>query len=346
MQFIDLVTIHIESGAGGNGCLSFRRERNEPKGGPDGGNGGNGGSVIAECIQGLNTLVDFRFKQHFKAKRGRNGEGSNRTGPNGDDILLHVPSGTQILESDGTTLLVDLTEPGETVVLAQGGHGGRGNVFFKSSTNRAPRRTEVGGEGVSASLILRLKLLADVGLVGLPNAGKSTLLSVVSGARPKIADYPFTTLAPQLGVVMVDGVEFVMADLPGLIQGAHEGVGLGDRFLGHAERCKVLIHLVDATEDDLQASYVSIQDEIIAYGHGLIDKLIIPCLTKVDAIGKKAREKLLNELIDVSGKKPLIISSATGEGVEELIRTVKASLLKEKESEKTISSLPFDPLKR
>jgi len=346
MQFIDLAKINIESGAGGNGCLSFRRERNVPLGGPDGGDGGNGGSVIAECVEGLNTLVDFRFKQHFKARRGGGGEGVNRTGAAGDDMIIAVPVGTQILEEDGETLIADLTAPGEQAVLAEGGRGGKGNAFFKSSTNRAPRRADPGEPGEAWTIVLRLKLLADAGLVGLPNAGKSTFISAVSRARPKIADYPFTTLAPQLGVVAVDGVEFVMADLPGLIEGAHEGVGLGDRFLGHVERCAVLLHLVDGTQENVGEAYQTIRGELLAYGHGIADKPELVCLTKIDALSDEEQFEKANDLAAAAGRAPALISSVTGAGVQDLLRNMRRTVeaARAPVAEQDLSPEPYDPM--
>ena len=346
MQFIDLAKVNIESGAGGNGCLSFRRERNVPLGGPDGGDGGNGGSVIAECVAGLNTLVDFRFKQHFKARRGGGGEGVNRTGAAGDDMIIVVPVGTQILEEDGETLIVDLTAPGEQAVLAEGGRGGHGNAFFKSSTNRAPRRADPGEAGEAWTIVLRLKLLADAGLVGLPNAGKSTFISAVSRARPKIADYPFTTLAPQLGVVAVDGDEFVMADLPGLIEGAHEGIGLGDRFLGHVERCAVLVHLIDGTQESVGEAYRTIRGELLAYGHGISDKPELVCLTKIDALSDEEQIEKADDLAAAAGRAPALISSVTGAGVQDLLRNMRRTVeaVRVPAAEEDLPPEPYDPM--
>ena len=262
MKFLDQAKIYIRSGNGGAGCVSFRREKFIEFGGPDGGNGGRGGDVVAECVDGLNTLIDYRYQQHFKAKTGGHGMGKNRTGANGASIVLKVPKGTQIFDEDNETLLADLTDLGERVVLAKGGNGGFGNLHFKSSTNRAPRHANPGLPGEELTIWLRLKLIADAGLVGLPNAGKSTFLAAVSAARPKIADYPFTTLHPQLGVVSIDGREFVLADIPGLIAGAHEGAGLGDRFLGHVERCRVLLHLVDGTCEHAGKAYKTVRQEL------------------------------------------------------------------------------------
>ena len=272
MKFLDLAKVYLRAGAGGPGCVSFRREKFVEFGGPDGGDGGRGGDVWAEAVDGLNTLIDFRYQQHFKAKNGEHGMGRQRHGRNGDDVVLRVPVGTQILEEDQETLIADLDELGDRVLLAKGGNGGFGNLHFKSSTNQTPRRANKGQPAVERTIWLRLKLIADAGLVGLPNAGKSTFLAACSNARPKIADYPFTTLHPNLGVVGVDDGEFVLADIPGLIEGASEGAGLGDRFLGHVERCAVLLHLIDGTSDDVLGDYRTIVSELAAYGHGLVDK--------------------------------------------------------------------------
>src|SRR6476620_7425118 len=272
MKFLDQAKIYIQSGSGGAGSVSFRREKFIEFGGPDGGDGGRGGDVVVECVDGLNTLIDYRFQQHFKAKTGMHGMGRNRAGARGDDVVLKVPVGTQIYDIDGETLIADLTEVGESIVIARGGNGGFGNLHFTTSTNRAPRRANPGQTGIEMTIWLRLKLIADAGLVGLPNAGKSTFLATVTAAKPKIADYPFTTLHPGLGVVHVDGREFVLADIPGLIEGAHEGAGLGDRFLGHIERCRVLLHLVDAGCEHAGEAYKTIRGELEAYGNGLEDK--------------------------------------------------------------------------
>jgi GTP-binding protein len=279
MKFLDEAKVYIQSGAGGNGCVSFRREKFIEFGGPNGGDGGRGGDVIAEAVTGLNTLIDYRYQQHFKAKPGRHGMGKDRHGASGDDKIMKVPVGTQIYDEDGETLLADLTEVGQRAMLARGGNGGFGNAHFKTATNRAPRHANPGQPGEERTIRLRLKLIADAGLVGLPNAGKSTFLSTVSAARPKIADYPFTTLHPQLGVIRIDEREFVLADLPGLIEGAHEGAGLGDRFLGHLERCRVLLHLVDGTDEHAGEVYKTIRAEIDAYGHGVSDKPEIVALS-------------------------------------------------------------------
>lgn len=320
MKFLDQSKIYVKSGGGGDGCMSFRREKYIEFGGPDGGDGGRGGHVILECVEGLNTLIDYRYKQHFKAQRGMHGMGKNRTGKSGEDLILKVPAGTQVFDEDMEFKLADLTRPGEQLVLLEGGGGGLGNTHFKSSTNRAPRRTEPGGEAQDMWIWLRLKLLADAGLVGLPNAGKSTFLAAVSRARPKIADYPFTTLAPQLGVVGVDDREFVMADIPGLIEGAHEGTGLGDRFLGHVERCGVLLHLVDGTESDVAASYKTIRGELEAYGNGLDGKEEIIGLNKCDALDEELIEAQKAELEAASGKPVIPLSGVTREGVTDVLR--------------------------
>src|SRR5271166_3211446 len=284
MKFLDEAKVFIRSGDGGNGCVSFRREKFIEFGGPNGGDGGKGGDVIVEAVDGLNTLIDYRYQQHFKAKNGGGGMGKDRHGANGADVVLKVPAGTQIYEEDGETLLADLVRVGERAVLARGGNGGFGNAHFKTSTNRAPRHANPGHPGEELTIRLRLKLIADAGIIGLPNAGKSTLLATVSAAKPKIADYPFTTLHPQLGVVGIDGREFVLADIPGLIEGAHLGAGLGDRFLGHVERCRVLLHLVDGTGEDAGNAYGTVRTELEAYGHGLSDKPEVVALNKADAL--------------------------------------------------------------
>jgi GTP-binding protein len=322
MKFLDEAKVYIQSGAGGNGCVSFRREKFIEFGGPNGGDGGNGGDVIVQAVTGLNTLIDYRYQQHFKAERGGNGMGKDRHGANGKDAVLKVPVGTQVYEEDGETLLADLTEIGQRVVIAKGGNGGFGNAYFKSSTNRAPRNANPGQPGEELTIRLRLKLIADAGLVGLPNAGKSTFLATVTAAKPKIADYPFTTLHPQLGVVRVDEREFVLADLPGLIEGAHEGVGLGDRFLGHTERCRVLLHLVDGTSDDPAEAYKVIRRELEAYGHGLEDKPEIVALSKTDAMTPEEIKKQAAKLKKACKKTPLVLSSASRQGVPEVLRAL------------------------
>ncbi|MDA0702974.1 MAG: GTPase ObgE [Proteobacteria bacterium] len=322
MKFLDEAKIHIRSGGGGNGCVAFRREKYIEFGGPDGGNGGRGGDVIAEAVDGLNTLIDYRYQQHFRAERGQNGMGSNRTGRDGKPIIMKLPVGTQILAEDRETLIADLVEPGQSVVLIPGGKGGRGNAHFKSSTNRAPRRSDPGEDFQELSLWLRLKLFADAGLAGLPNAGKSTFLSRVSRARPRIADYPFTTLHPQLGVVYLDGAEFVLADLPGLIEGAHEGTGLGDRFLGHMERCGVLLHLVDGTQEDVAEAYRTVRHEIVAYGQGLGEKPEVVALNKIDALTPELIEERQAALAAACGHEVFAISGASGAGVETALRAL------------------------
>ena len=324
MRFLDQVRIHVQSGAGGNGCVGFRRAKNEPRGGPDGGDGGDGGSVFAEAVDGLNTLIDFRFRQHVKAGRGEPGRGACRAGARGADVVLPVPVGTEILSDPEGAPLADLTETGARALLAQGGAGGRGNAHFKSATNRAPRRADAGTEGEAHWIRLRLKLLADAGLVGLPNAGKSTFLAAVSRARPRIADYPFTTLVPHLGVAALDDEELVIADIPGLIEGAHGGAGLGDRFLGHIERCAVLIHLVDGTQGDVAGDYRTVRAELEAYGHGLAGKPEIVCLNKVDALAPERRAEQREQLEAAAGGKVRLVSGVAGEG----IRVVLAAALR------------------
>ena len=320
MHFLDQAKIFIRSGAGGPGAVSFRREKFVEYGGPDGGNGGKGGDIIFEAIPGLNTLIDFRYTQHFRAPRGKGGSGSNRTGPGGDDLLIRVPVGTQLLDDDRETVLADFTVPGQRVVFLKGGDGGRGNLSYKSSTNRAPRQHGPGWPGEEMWVWLRLKLLADAGLVGLPNAGKSTFINAVTNAKAKVGDYPFTTVRPQLGVVSHRDREFVVADIPGLIEGAADGAGIGDRFLGHIERCRVLLHLVDATGDDPIEAYHVIRTELGNYGAGLDEKTEILALNKVDAIDAKTRTKLMKQLTKASGGTvPMILSGATGEGLTEVL---------------------------
>lgn len=344
MQFLDQAKIFVQSGDGGAGCLSFRREKNEPRGGPDGGDGGRGGSVVAECVEGLNTLIDFRYRQHFKAKRGEHGRGKQQTGAAAPDIVIPVPVGTQIFEEDGATLVADMTRVGERVPLASGGDGGFGNLHYKSSTNRAPRRADPGRPGQGRWLWLRLKLLADAGLVGLPNAGKSTFLAAVTRAKPKIADYPFTTLAPQLGVVAADADEFVLADIPGLIEGAHAGAGLGDRFLGHIERCAVLLHLVDGTREDVAEAYQTVRAELAAYGYGLDAKPEIVGLNKCDALDDETREARRAALEQAAGVSPCVLSGAAGEGVADVLRALWRAVQAERESRNEPERRQYDPL--
>jgi len=322
MKFLDEAKVYIRSGDGGNGCVAFRREKFIEHGGPSGGNGGRGGDVVAEAVGGLNTLIDYRYAQHFKARPGVNGMGKDRHGANADDIVLKVPAGTQIFEDDKDTMLADLTDPGQRVVLLQGGNGGFGNAHFKSSTNRAPRNANPGQPGEERWIWLRLKLIADAGLVGLPNAGKSTFLAATSAARPKIADYPFTTLTPQLGVVEIDGREFVLADIPGLIEGAHEGTGLGDRFLGHVERCRVLLHLIDGTGEHAGKDYKTVRAELDAYGAGLTDKPEIVALTKIDAMTPEQIKEQAARLKRACKKAPLLLSAHSRKGVPEALRAL------------------------
>ena len=323
MKFLDLAKVYLRSGSGGNGCISFRREKYIEFGGPDGGDGGGGGDVWAETVDGLNTLIDFRYQQHFFAENGRPGMGRQRTGKDGDDIVLRVPVGTEILDEDEETVIADMTELGQRVLLCKGGNGGWGNLHFKSSTNQAPRRANPGQPGVERTVWLRLKLIADAGLLGLPNAGKSTFLAATSNARPKIADYPFTTLHPNLGVVGVDGKEFVVADIPGLIEGAHEGRGLGDLFLGHIERCAVLLHLVDGSSGTLLEDYDTIINEIEQYGAGLDDKPRVTVLNKIDTMDDEERAFLREELEARSGGKVMLMSGASGEGTTEVLRALR-----------------------
>lgn len=328
MQFLDQAKVHVRSGDGGNGAVSFRREKFVEFGGPDGGDGGRGGDVIVECVANLNTLLDYRYKQHFKAKKGGHGMGKNRTGAKGADVVLKVPPGTQIFAEDGETLIADLTAPGERIVLLRGGNGGFGNAHFKSSTNQAPRRANPGQPGEEMQIWLRLKLIADAGIVGLPNAGKSTFLAAVSAAKPKIADYPFTTLRPNLGMVRIDGTDFVLADIPGLIEGAHRGAGIGDRFLGHVERTAVLLHLVDATLPDVAEAYAIVRGEVEAYGAGLAEKPEIVALSKADAVPKEEIKRKARSLKKASGSIPLVVSAATGEGVPEVLRALAAEIVR------------------
>src|SRR5438067_1817462 len=322
MKFLDEAKVYIRSGDGGNGCVSFRREKFLEFGGPNGGDGGKGGDVVALAVDGLNTLIDYRYQQHFKAKNGGGGMGKDRHGANGADVVMKVPAGTQIYEEDGETLLADLTAVGQRAVLLRGGNGGFGNAHFKTSTNRAPRHANPGQPGEERTIRLRLKLIADAGVVGLPNAGKSTFLAAVSAAKPKIADYPFTTLNPQLGVVRIDEREFVLADIPGLIEGAHEGAGLGDRFLGHIERCRVLLHLVDATCEHAGNAYKTVRGELEAYDGHLADKIEIVALNKIDAVTADELKKQEDRLKRAAGKTPLLISGVTRAGVKEALRSL------------------------
>ena len=343
MKFLDQAKVYIRSGDGGAGCVSFRREKYVEFGGPDGGDGGRGGDVVVEAVDGLNTLIDFRYRQHFKARKGQHGMGRNRTGAAGADVALAVPAGTQIFEDDNETLIADLTEVGQTVKLAAGGRGGRGNARFKSSTNQAPRRADPGEEGQERWIWLRLKLIADAGLIGLPNAGKSTFLSAVSRARPKIADYPFTTLNPALGVVHVDDEEFVLADIPGLIEGAHEGAGLGDRFLGHVERCRVLLHLVDGTQEDVVAAWRTVRDELEAYGGGLSEKPEILALNKIDALTDDLIADRTRALEEAAGMRVMTVSGAAGIDVDAVLREILAFVRRERQLEAAEASVEYRP---
>jgi len=319
MHFLDQAKIFIRSGTGGPGAVSFRREKYIEYGGPDGGEGGKGGDIVFEAVEGLNTLIDFRYTQHFKAERGKGGAGQNKTGAGGKDLVIKVPVGTQVLSEDKEHVLADLTEIGQRIVLLKGGDGGRGNASYKTSTNRAPRQHGTGWPGEEAWVWLRLKLLADAGLIGLPNAGKSTFLNAVSNAKAKVGDYPFTTLHPKLGMVRHKGVDFVLADIPGLIEGAAEGAGIGDRFLGHVERTRVLLHLVDANVEDVTDAYLTVRDELDAYGAGLMEKPEVVALTKLDTIDAELAEALTAELRNVTDAPVIAVSGLTGEGVDAVL---------------------------
>ncbi|MDP4594474.1 MAG: GTPase ObgE [Beijerinckiaceae bacterium] len=358
MKFLDQAKIYVRAGNGGAGCVSFRREKFIEFGGPDGGNGGRGGDVIFDCVDGLNTLIDYRFLQHFKAKTGVHGMGRDRAGAKGADVVLKIPAGTQIFDEDNETLLADITEVGQRVVFLRGGNGGFGNAHFTTSTNRAPRRANPGQEGEEMTIWLRLKLIADAGLVGLPNAGKSTFLASTSAAKPKIADYPFTTLHPGLGVVRVDDTEFVLADIPGLIEGAHEGSGLGDRFLGHVERCRVLLHLVDGSGEHAGTDYRTVRQELAAYGNGLDEKPEIVALSKADAIDAVTLAKQLERLKRAvrsygpalsDGEKrrpPVVLSAVARQNVNEVLRLLLSNITQDKAGETTgdATDQPWSPL--
>jgi GTP-binding protein len=340
MKFLDQAKVYIRSGGGGPGCVSFRREKYVEFGGPDGGDGGRGGDVWAEAVAGLNTLIDYRYQQHLKARNGQHGMGRQRTGRDGEAVTLKVPAGTEILGEDNATVIADLTHEGQRVLLARGGNGGWGNLHFKSSTNQAPRRANPGQPAIERTIWLRLKLIADAGVVGVPNAGKSTFLAACSNARPKIADYPFTTLHPNLGVIGIDDTEFVMADIPGLIEGAHEGRGVGDRFLGHIERCAVLLHLIDATADDALGDYRVIERELAAYGGGLDAKPRIVVLNKYDALAAGEAEDLVTLLRDEGVPVARAISGVTGHGVPAVLRALRAEIDRTRASERTALEEP------
>jgi len=327
MKFLDQAKIYLRSGDGGDGVVAFRREKFLEFGGPDGGDGGKGGDVVFEAVPNLNTLIDFRYTQHFRAKKGGNGAGADRTGAGAPDVVIRVPVGTQILDEDRTSLLADLDRAGQRLTLLRGGDGGFGNTHYKSSTNRAPRRADKGWPGQERWVWLRLKLIADAGLVGLPNAGKSTFLAAASAARPKIADYPFTTLHPQLGVVRLSASEeFVLADIPGLIEGAHEGAGLGDRFLGHVERCAVLVHLIDGAAGDVVRAWRTVRAELAEYGAGLAEKPVLIGLNKSDAMAPREISARRAALERASGRRPLVLSAATGQGVPEVLRALQSMI--------------------
>ncbi|MDD9900053.1 MAG: GTPase ObgE [Alphaproteobacteria bacterium] len=342
MKFLDEAKIYIQSGKGGAGCVAFHREKYVEFGGPDGGNGGRGGHVYFECVDNLNTLIDFRYTQHFRARTGEGGKGSNMSGKAGDDIIIKIPVGTQILDEDKETVLLDMVTPGEKILFLRGGDGGFGNAHYKSSTNRAPRKSTPGWPGEERAIWLRLKLIADAGLLGLPNAGKSTFLSVVSRAKPKIADYPFTTLAPNLGVAHVHDNEFVIADIPGLIEGAHEGHGLGTRFLGHVERTRVLLHLIDMTQDDIVGAYKTIRHELEAYGADLADRPEIVALNKSDALGPELSEDQARILSEAIGKKVYIMSGVSREGVEEVLSRLWQEIKAGREAETAEITVPAE----
>ena len=342
MKFLDEAKIFLKSGDGGNGCVSFRREKYVEFGGPDGGDGGRGGDLVFECAPDLNTLIDFRYQQHFKAPRGTDGMGKNRSGPSGKPLVVKVPPGTQILDEDKETLLADITKAGDRIVFLKGGNGGFGNAHFKSSTNQAPRHANPGLEGEERWVWLRLKLIADAGLVGLPNAGKSTFLAACTRAHPKIADYPFTTLHPNLGVVAVEDRTFVLADIPGLIEGASEGAGLGTRFLGHVERCRVLLHLVDGTQEDVAGAYRTVRHELEEYGGGLADKTELVALNKIDALDEETIAERRAELAEAAGKDVHVISGVAGMGVRELTFELERIILEERAREVAEESAEVD----
>jgi GTP-binding protein len=343
MKFLDIAKVYISSGAGGNGCVAFRREKFIEYGGPYGGDGGRGGDVWAEAVENLNTLIDYRYQQHVRAKNGEGGKGKVMSGAAGADAVMRVPVGTQIYEEDGETLIADLSQTGDRQLLLKGGNGGFGNAHFKSATNQAPRHANPGQPGEEKIVLLKLKLIADAGLIGLPNAGKSTFLSRVSSARPKIADYPFTTLTPQLGVVRIDETDFVLADLPGLIEGAHEGVGLGDKFLGHAERCNAILHLIDGTQPGIAKAYKTIRAEVEAYGNGLSEKPEIVALNKIDAIPKAQLAKKRAALEKACGHKVFAISGVSGEGVDTVLRALAKTIQKQRTGKRALPARAWTP---
>ena len=343
MKFLDQAKVYIKAGDGGGGAVSFLREKFVEFGGPNGGNGGRGGDVVVECVDGLNTLIDYRYQQHFKAQTGTHGMGKDRAGANGKDVVLRVPVGTQILEDDNETLIADMTEVGQRVVLLHGGNGGFGNAHFKTSSNQAPRHANPGLPGEDKWIWLRLKLIADAGLVGLPNAGKSTFLAAVSAAKPKIADYPFTTLHPNLGVVRIGERDFVLADIPGLIEGAHEGAGIGDRFLGHIERCGVLVHLIDGTQEDVKTAYKTIRGELAAYDESLADKPEIVALNKIDALTEDEIKEKVKVLKRASKAEVLTVSGVTGKGVQDVLYRIVAILDQEKAEKQEAERRAVEP---
>ena len=335
MKFLDQAKIYVRSGDGGAGAVAFRREKFIEFGGPDGGDGGKGGDVWVECVANLNTLIDYRFRQHFKAQPGRGGMGKNRSGAAGKDVVIKLPPGTEVLAEDQATLLATLMRPGDRACIARGGKGGFGNAHFRSATNQAPRRANPGEPGEERTVWLRLKLIADAGIIGLPNAGKSTFLAAQSAAKPKIADYPFTTLSPNLGVVQAPSRAFVLADIPGLIEGAHEGAGLGDRFLGHVERCRVLLHLVDGTTEHAGEVYKTIRAELEAYGEGLGEKPEVVALNKADALTPEQLKQQSARLKRAAGKTPLVVSAVTGAGVPDVLRALLRIIDEEQEQPRT-----------
>ena len=347
MKFLDQAKIYVQSGDGGAGCCSFRREKFVEFGGPDGGNGGRGGSIIIECVNDLNTLIDFRYTQHFRAQKGRHGMGRNRSGCDGEDLVIRVPVGTEILDEDQETVLLDLTKAGDRFVFLRGGDGGFGNSHYKTATNQAPRKFTPGWPGQEREVWLRLKLIADAGIIGLPNAGKSTFLAASSAAKPKIAAYPFTTLHPNLGVVKIDNHDFVLADIPGLIEGAHEGHGLGDRFLGHVERTSVLLHLVDITQEDPLAAYHTIREELEEYGAGLDEKIEILALNKIDAIDPEIMVSIADQFEKDLGSRPYLISGVSQEGIRPILFKLSEIIESEKkrpeQEELSKHHVPYDP---